>query len=578
MWGKMSFHRSRKPVIGNPTLIDKTLDDSVYRSLSPAPGSQSSDNLAHSRTRPAIARNPTDSLLPAQRPDTGRRVTSSSHALDIASGDPYHQRSISLSHNYLLDPATFSHDLGRPDSASISPPDSPISFGRPPASRDSSRVSPIEDEPNYDPSAVSMENKENTRFASQLPVLRKRADSQADRLQTPKSSRGYATRWDNFSGELSPGDLSRSAQNTPGSVSFRTEITAKPPSSHSSNIFGWGKDHLNAKKKPSEPRTRLSKPENTLPPGVREPWKGPSGRSPIVTPIQERPRAKSPARVHMSRSNDRMREANSMTLDYAAACAFVPTVVTTITAGDPKPKTSEKVKHATSRDNIRTRTPEEPAPTTSISSAEPPRVDFPEPDWESSLADLKLTTDELAEEPASRFSATTYDATETGSSIGSARGSVDAASQSTDHLPSIMSRKRPVPSVVAPGKKPTRKPTPSQATEAEAPKDQLQVTPQEQVQNRIDTLEARKDTLARRKANINTIIYELTQVIQPSSVAYDMAARDEVKLTVASLESELAEIKREEHEIGLKLFRAWKRRDDLGFGGGSSLWVKRVTS
>ena len=56
MWGKMSFNRSRKPVIGNPTLIDKTLDDSVYRSLSPAPGSQSSDNLAQSRTRPAIAR------------------------------------------------------------------------------------------------------------------------------------------------------------------------------------------------------------------------------------------------------------------------------------------------------------------------------------------------------------------------------------------------------------------------------------------------------------------------------------------------------------------------------------------
>lgn len=56
MWGKMSFHRSRKPVIGKPTLIDKTLDDSVYRSLSPAPGNQSSDTLAHPKSRPAIAR------------------------------------------------------------------------------------------------------------------------------------------------------------------------------------------------------------------------------------------------------------------------------------------------------------------------------------------------------------------------------------------------------------------------------------------------------------------------------------------------------------------------------------------
>lgn len=106
---------------------------------------------------------------------------------------------------------------------------------------------------------------------------------------------------------------------------------------------------------------------------------------------------------------------------------------------------------------------------------------------------------------------------------------------------------------------------------------QLQLTPEEQIQNRIQTLEARRDTLTRRRANVETIIYDLTQVIQPSSVAYDMAARDEVKRTVASLETELAEIKREEHEIGLKLFRAWKKRDDLGYGGGS-LWVKRVTS
>ncbi|GCB25100.1 hypothetical protein AAWM_07985 [Aspergillus awamori] len=577
MWGKMSFHRSRKPVIGKPTLIDKTLDDSVYRSLSPAPGNQSSDTLAHPKSRPAIARNPTDSLLPAQRPDTGRRVASTSHALDIATGDQPHQRSASLSHNYLLDPATFTHDLYRPESASISPPDSPISFGRPPASRDSSRVSPIEDDFRIDSSAGSMENKENTRFASHLPVLRKRTNSQADRLQTPKSSRSQTSRWDDFSGELTPSDLSMSGPTTPGSVSFRTEISAKPASSHSSNIFGWSKDHLNSKRKLSDPRTRVSKTENSLPPGVREPWKGPSGRAPIIAPIQERPRAKSPSRVHMSRSNDRLREAHSTTPDYAA-CGFVPTVVTTITAGDSKPKASEKVRHTTSRDNLRTRTPEEPAPISIVSSAEPPRVDFPAPDdWESSLADLKLTTDDAAEQPASRFSATTYEPTETASSVGSAHGSIDAASQSTEHVPSIMSRKRPVPSAVAPAKKPSRKPTPAQAPEAEPPKDQLQLTPEEQIQNRIQTLEARRDTLTRRRTNIDTIIYELTQVIQPSSVAYDMAARDEVKRTVASLESELAEIKREEHEIGLKLFRAWKKRDDLGFGGGS-LWVKRVTS
>jgi hypothetical protein len=98
-------------------------------------------------------------------------------------------------------------------------------------------------------------------------------------------------------------------------------------------------------------------------------------------------------------------------------------------------------------------------------------------------------------------------------------------------------------------------------------------------EGRIEMLEAKRSDLLRRRTNINTIIHELTQVIQPSSVAYDMAARDEVKKTVASLNNELAEIKREEHEIGLKLLRAWKKREEEDFYGQStSLWVKRVTS
>jgi hypothetical protein len=137
-----------------------------------------------------------------------------------------------------------------------------------------------------------------------------------------------------------------------------------------------------------------------------------------------------------------------------------------------------------------------------------------------------------------------------------------------------MSRKRPVPSAVAPVKKPSRKPTPSEATN-----DLLQCPPEQQAQNRIEILEARKDYLTRRKRSINTMIYELTQVIQPSPIAYDLAAREEVKKTVASLNNELADINKEEHEIGMKLFRARRKRDEQGFYGGSSgLWVKRVTS
>ena len=44
-------------------------------------------------------------------------------------------------------------------------------------------------------------------------------------------------------------------------------------------------------------------------------------------------------------------------------------------------------------------------------------------------------------------------------------------------------------------------------------------------------------------------------------------------------EDELSEIKREEHDVGLKLHRAWKKREreDPGWAG-SAIWVRRVTS
>ncbi|PYH41387.1 uncharacterized protein BP01DRAFT_305975 [Aspergillus saccharolyticus JOP 1030-1] len=558
MWGKNPFHRSRKPVIGNPTLIDKTLDDTVYQSWSRAPGSQSTDKRSL-----ASRGNQANSLVPTQHPYSDRRAVSSSKAPSIApsiaSDDLFDHRSVSLT-DLPLQTGSLGHDLSRPSSVDISPPDSPISLSRPPLSRGSSRVSPIEDDSKPDLGINSMDKKETSKFNSHLPVRTAAARSADCSPATNPSSKGYAARQDNFSRGSTSSHSGGFGQQISGSVSFRTDI-ATPPSSNGSTGLGWGTE--SARKPPSEPR-------------MREPWKGPSGRSPIVNPIQERPRG------NTIRSYDQMRARNGSASDLAA-CGIIPTVVTTITAGDPRPTDRH---HGTSRSNPRTRTPEAPTPTIRSSNRAPPRVELPEPeaDWESALMDLKLTTHEMVEEPTSRFSATTYEPTEIGSSIGSRRNSIDTvadtASVSTECQMSIMSRSRPVPSIVAPGKKPTRKPTPSQtAVEAETAKESPTITPQQQNQNRIEALEARKETLARRKANINTIIYELTQVIQPSSVAYDMAARDEVKKTVASLESELAEIRREEHEIGVKLLKAWKKRDELDcYGGGSGLWVSRVTS
>jgi hypothetical protein len=44
-----------------------------------------------------------------------------------------------------------------------------------------------------------------------------------------------------------------------------------------------------------------------------------------------------------------------------------------------------------------------------------------------------------------------------------------------------------------------------------------------------------------------------------------------------ALEDELAEIKIEEHDIGLKLHRALRKRERDDPNSGSALWIRRVT-
>ncbi|KAE8349714.1 hypothetical protein BDV28DRAFT_151621 [Aspergillus coremiiformis] len=548
MWLKVSsnFHRSRKPVIGAPTLVGKTLDDNEYQSF-PLSGVQKESRKYKSKNLPTPPANPSDSSFTAHRSDTG------GYSQDNLA-ERRRQPSISLTQYFPPEPDTSS----RNDSVSISPPDSPVFLGCGPASLGSSRVSSIADEFEEHFGGGKTENT----FTSHIPVLRKNTDSPRE-VSAPSLTR-TTTGWDTHS----PGPNNRNTMALASGTTFGTHITSGSSltESRSSDVRSWDKEQ---KRQLSGARSRPTERDIFLPPSTRVPWKGPSGRSPIVDPVQEKPRTRSSSRVCLSNSD---RDSPSPNDAYTG---IVPSVVTTITGGEASPK--GRGKYAPSMNIHRTRVFEDPTPpATSASSHAPPRVNLPKPDFTDSLADLKLTSEGDRGLSSSHFSITTYEPTEAGSSTatGSPRGSIDATSQSTDHFPSIMSRKRPVPSAVAPGKKPTRKPTPSEATDELTP-----CAPEQQTQNRIEMLEARREYLKRRKASINTMIYELTQVIQPSPMAYDLAAREEVKKTVTSLNNELADINKEEHEIGMKLFRAWRKRDEREcYGGSNGLWVKRVSS
>lgn len=198
---------------------------------------------------------------------------------------------------------------------------------------------------------------------------------------------------------------------------------------------------------------------------------------------------------------------------------------------------------------------------------------------------------QLGEQPRSRFSATTYATTAYDSPPMTPETNSDSAlppmptpPMSTDS-PSILNRKRPVPPAGIPsGKATTRKPTPSQMDVSSIPemendrhtKSLPKSPPELDAVDRVASLQATLDNLRRRRSNLQTVIHELTNVVQPSSITYDIASRQEIKKTVDGLSKELAEVMKEEHETGLKLHRAWKRSDENSFE--SVLWVRRIAS
>lgn len=96
--------------------------------------------------------------------------------------------------------------------------------------------------------------------------------------------------------------------------------------------------------------------------------------------------------------------------------------------------------------------------------------------------------------------------------------------------------------------------------------------------DKISSLEARMEEYARRKRNVSKLINKLNSGAQPSNIAFDLRTREEVKRTIKGLEGELADIIQEEHDVGLKLHRAQRKKDrEELYENPTGLWIKRVT-
>ena len=346
--------------------------------------------------------------------------------------------------------------------------------------------------------------------------------------------------WDDFPGEPTINAAAKAGQVTPRNTTFH-----KASHSHTSNFLHWGREHIQPKRKLAQPRNRSSGHSRNELSAVRDS----RGRS--LTLLQ-------PLREH-SRSRSQSRDASPPLSNLG----FVPTVVTTITAGHTKPPERPFNEHAI----IKPR--EERQETTKTA----------ETTFDAAIADM-MRSDQAPGQLLSAPKVTMRAENLNRSPDGSPRESLNLGSQSTDDLPSIMARQRPIPLSMPTSRKPVRKPIPSEVAQEPASVEQPQPKePPKDAHGRIHALEAHRDDLARRRINLETVIKELTRVIEPISIAYDRAAKAEVKKSVESIENEIAEIKKEEHELGMKITRAWRRLDEReNNGDGSNLWVKRVTS
>lgn len=82
-----------------------------------------------------------------------------------------------------------------------------------------------------------------------------------------------------------------------------------------------------------------------------------------------------------------------------------------------------------------------------------------------------------------------------------------------------------------------------------------------------------------RRSNVYRLLQDLQNQAPMNPLLTDFKRARLVEARKRSFEDELSEIKREEHDVGMKLHRAWKKRErEDPNQAGSAIWVRRVTS
>ncbi|CAE7217295.1 hypothetical protein HRS9139_07814 [Pyrenophora teres f. teres] len=95
----------------------------------------------------------------------------------------------------------------------------------------------------------------------------------------------------------------------------------------------------------------------------------------------------------------------------------------------------------------------------------------------------------------------------------------------------------------------------------------------------IQLLESQQDDLRIRRNNVYRLLNDVNNAAPPNPLLTDFKKARLADQRKKAFELELDQIRQEEHDVGLKLHRAWKKRErEDPHSAGSALWVRRVTA
>jgi len=421
-------------------------------------------------------------------------------------------------------------------------------------------------------------------------------------------------RWDPYSGEITNSDKGKPQSVKPGQFTppgLRSVHPSGVVLGNESKISGPPKAHQSFGE-----RVRKLKTQNA--PVEKPEWKGATGRVTLVSPVMDQPDIKP---LNIPRKSSK-RVSSPVSAGNTAPAAFIQSSFETGPASaqqsepvDPTIRTVQSNSGRSTPRPLNTPTVVAPDPVVSGNNTQL-RGNQPTPvhahrrsgsagtierNFREAFKNVSFSKDDSDPyvQPPSRFSVTTYAPSE-------ARSSPRPSTDTWDRLPMptppqqytttqqpspILNRKRP--KVGESPKATTRKavnadsPVKISMTSSIATKrasniaKTLPQSPAEaQSRDLITSLQAQLDNLQHRKNNIAKSIRQMTELMPTDNVVVTAEVRrkrDEEKRKVEGLREEEADVRREEHEIGLRLHRAYKRKDKDAVYEPTGLWVRRVT-